>query len=116
MGGGIWGPRCFSPESVNYLCEHRYTTVLFNCLPRDWETPETWPEKAFTQAEDIDWVLLVVHDIGVTGAMKQLPRFLDECLAKGVDFVQEYPLACTPILGGEIVGSLNGLVCGWTPE
>ena len=94
-----------------YLCEHRYTTVLFNCLPRDWEVPETWPELAFRRAEAIDWALLVLHDLTATGAMRQLSRFLDECSARGVDFAQEFPRDCTPILNGELVGSLEGLVC-----
>ena len=111
MGGGIWGPRCFSPESVDYLCEHRYTTVLFNCLPRDWEIPESWPEVAFRQAEGIDRALLVLHDLKVTGAMKQLPRFLDECLVRDIEFTQEFPPDCTPILDGRLVGSLDGLIC-----
>ena len=111
MGGGIWGPRCFSPEAVDYLCEQRYTTVLFNCLPRDWEIPETWPEVTFSQGEDVDWALLVLHDLNVTGAMRQLPRFLDECLSRGIEFAQDFPPECTPILDGRLVGSLDGLIC-----
>ena len=111
MGGGIRGPRCFSPESVDYLCEHRFTTVLFNCLPRDWEIPETWPEVTFRQGEDVDWALLVLHDLNVTGAMRQLPRFLDECSARGVEVTQDFPPDCTPILAGRLVGSLEGLIC-----
>ena len=116
MGGGILGPRCFSPEAVDYLCENKYTTVMFNCVPRDWEIPETWPEEAFRQGEDLDWMLVITHDVGLTGAMRHLPRFLDECIDRGIEFVQEFPPDCTPIVRGEILGSLEGLVCGEEPE
>ena len=116
MGGGIMAKSCFSPESVQYLCDNNYTAVLFNCVPRDWEIPETWPEQAFKEAQALDWMLLIVHDVGMTGAMKQLPRFLDRCEAEGVEIVQEFPLDCTPIVAGELVGNLDGLVCGDTPE
>ena len=116
MGGGIMGKTCFSPESVKYLCDNDYTAVLFNCVPRDWEIPESWPEQALKEAEDINWMLIVLHDVGLTGAMKQLPRFLDRCEADGVEFVQEFPHDCTPIVAGKIVGALDGLVCGDTPE
>ena len=111
MGGGIRGPRCFSLESVDYLCEHRYTVVLFNCLPRDWEIPETWPEVAFGQADAVDWSLLVLHDLGVTSAMRRLPRFLDQCLAQDIEFAQGFSPDCTPVVRGKVVGSLDGLVC-----
>ena len=116
MGGGILGPRCLSPEAVDYLCANKYTTVMFNCVPRDWEIPDSWPEETFRQGEDLDWMLLIVHDVASTGAMRQLPRFLDECADRGVEFVQEFPMDCTPIVGGELVGSLDGLVCGEEPE
>ena len=109
-GGGILGPRCFSPEAVDYLCEHGYTTVMFNCVPRDWERPEDWPEEAFRQGEQFDWMLLCLHDLGATGAMRQLPRFLDDCADRGIEFAQEYPADCVPIRRGEVVGSLDGLV------
>ena len=115
MSGGILRESCFSPAAVKYLCDHKYTSVLFNCVPRDWEIPETWPEQAFKEAENLDWMLVIVHDVALTGAMKQLPRFLDRCEAEGVEFVQEFPADCTPIINGEIVGSLDGLVCGDAP-
>ena len=49
------------------------------------------------------------------GAMKQLPRFLDRCIAEGIEIVQEFPPECTPILNGKLVGSLEGITCGDTP-
>jgi peptidoglycan/xylan/chitin deacetylase (PgdA/CDA1 family) len=114
MSGGILGENCFSPKSIEFLCENKFTTVMFNCVPKDWLQPETWPEQAFKDGEQLDWMLIIVHDVGFTGAMKQLPRFLDECIARGVEIVQEFPTDCTPIVNGEIVGNLDGLVCGDT--
>lgn len=115
MGGGFLNERCFGPEAVKYLCDNNYTSVLFNCVPRDWEIPETWPEQTFEEGKDLDWMLLITHDVALTGAMKQLPRFLDKCIDDGIEIVQEFPPDCTPILNGELVGSLSGLLCGDTP-
>lgn len=116
MGGGILGPRTFSPEAIEYLCDGNYTAVLFNCVPRDWENPEGWPETAFEQMATLDWTLLIVHDLARYAGMKQLGRFLDRALSEGIEIVQEFPLDCVPIRAGEVVGSLDGLVCGDEPE
>lgn len=116
MGGGIRSRRTFSPEAVRYLCDGGYTAVLFNCVPRDWEDPQGWPEAALADIEARDWTLLVVHDVGRYGGMGALPRFLDEVARRGVEVVQEFPPDCVPIRNGEIVGSLDGLVCGDPPE
>ena len=116
MGGGILDKRVFSPEAVDYLCANGYTTVLFNSVPRDWEIPETWPELAFQQMAEQDWTLLIVHDVSRFGGMPKLAGFIDQAIEDGYEIVQEFPPACTPIVKGEIVGSLDGLVCGDQPE
>ena len=85
---------------------------MFNCVPRDWEDPDGWPETAFEQMEQQDWTLLIVHDVGRYGGMKHLARFLDETLTRGIEIVQDFPPDCVLIRKGEIVGSLDGLVCG----
>ncbi len=116
MGGGIRCKRTYSPEAVQYLCDGKYTTVMFNCIPRDWENPDGWPDVVLEQMESQDWTLLIVHDVGRYGSMVQLARFVDEALGRGVEIVQEFPPDCVPIRDGEIVGSLDGLVCGDEPE
>ena len=116
MGGGILGKRVFSPEAIQYLCEKKYTVVLFNCVPRDWEIPELWPEEAFSQMVNQEWTLLIVHDVSRFGGMPKLAEFLDQAIEQGYEFVQDFPTDCVPIKNGEIVGSLEGLVCGETPE
>jgi peptidoglycan/xylan/chitin deacetylase (PgdA/CDA1 family) len=116
MGGGIFCKRTFSPAAIRYLCDEGYTTVMFNCLPRDWENPEGWPELALQQMEARDWSLLIVHDVARYGSMKQLARFLDRAIENGVEIVQDFPADCVPIRDGRIVGSLDGIVCGDVPE
>jgi len=116
MGGGIPNRRTYSPEAIQYLCDNQYTAVMFNCVPRDWEIPEAWPEEAFEQMAQQDWTLLIVHDVERYGGMKQLARFLDAAIAQDIEIVQEFPPDCVPIRRGEIVGSLDGLVCGDEPE
>jgi len=116
MGGGLLGKRTYSPPAIRYLCDHGYTVVMFNCVPRDWEQPESWPETAFERMAAQDWTLLIVHDVDRYGGMKQLARFVDRAREQDVEFVQDFPPDCVPIRAGEIVGSLDGIVCGDEPE
>ena len=107
--GGVLGPRLLSPAAVSYLSEGAYSCVLWNSVPRDWENPEGWPERALADVEREDWTLLVLHDLP-TGAMRALPRFLDGALERGVEISHELPPACVPIREGRVVGRLDGLV------
>ena len=104
-GGGILGPRLLGREAVRYLCDGGYTCVLWNSVPRDWEDPEGWPERALEDVGRQDWTLVVLHDVA-TGAMAALPRFLDRVRDAGVTITAELPPACVPIVRGEVVGPL----------
>ncbi len=103
--GGVLGPRLLGPAAVRYLRDGKYTCVLWNSIPRDWEDPEGWPERALADVRRQDWTLVVLHDVP-TRAMAALPRFLERVLAAGVTVVPELPPACVPIVRGEITGSL----------
>jgi peptidoglycan/xylan/chitin deacetylase (PgdA/CDA1 family) len=103
--GGVLGPRLLGRESVRYLCDGGYTCVLWNSVPRDWEDPDGWPERALADVARQDWTLVVLHDVP-TGAMAALPRFLDGVRAAGVTITSELPPACVPIVRGELVGPL----------
>jgi peptidoglycan/xylan/chitin deacetylase (PgdA/CDA1 family) len=116
MGGGIVGPRNYSPEAVAYLCENGYSSVMFNCVADDWVDGDAWPEIALAKMGAQDWTLLIVHDVDRIGGsryggMNHLGAFLDEAIARGVEIVQEFPDECVPIRKGEVGGSLDGLVC-----
>jgi peptidoglycan/xylan/chitin deacetylase (PgdA/CDA1 family) len=103
--GGVLGPRLLGREAVRYLCDGAYTCVLWNSVPRDWEDPEGWPERALADVERQDWTLVVLHDVP-TGAMDALPRFLNRARHAGVTFASELPPSCVPIVRGEVVGPL----------
>ena len=107
--GGVLGPRLLSPAAVEHLCGGGYTCVLWNSVPRDWEDPSGWPERALADLRAQPWTLLVLHDIP-SGAMRVLPRFLERAAEAGVELTADLPPECVPILRGQQVGSLDGLV------
>lgn len=107
-GDGRISDRILSRAAVDYLCAGGYTLALWNCVPRDWEDPRGWVDRALAALEQQDWTLLVLHDQD-TGAMASLERFLDLALARGTEIVQDLPTACTPIREGEVVGPIDHL-------
>jgi peptidoglycan-N-acetylglucosamine deacetylase len=107
--GGVLGPRLLSRAAVSHLCDGGYTCVLWNSVPRDWEDPAGWPERALADLRAQDWTLLVLHDIP-TGAMRALPDFLARARDAGAELTGELPPACVPIVRGRVVGALEGLV------
>jgi peptidoglycan/xylan/chitin deacetylase (PgdA/CDA1 family) len=107
--GGVLGRRLLSPAAVKHLCDGGYTCVLWNSVPRDWEDPTGWPERALADLRANDWTLLVLHDVP-TGAMRALPAFLARARDAGAELTAELPPACVPIRRGSVVGALEGLV------
>jgi peptidoglycan/xylan/chitin deacetylase (PgdA/CDA1 family) len=107
--GGVLGPRLLGATAVRYLRDGGYTCVLWNSVPRDWEDPEGWPERALADVARQEWTLLVLHDIP-TGAMAALPSFLERALAGGATIVADFPPSCMPIVRGEVAGALDAYV------
>ena len=107
--GGVLDRRLLSPAAVEHLQRNRYSCVLWNSVPRDWEDPEAWIERALADVDATDWTVMVLHDLP-TGAMERLPRLLDALDARGAEIVQEFPDAVVPIRAGELQGDLVGLV------
>ncbi len=105
-GGGKLGPHLLSRSALEYLVAGRYTCVLWNAIPRDWEDPDGWVETALEQCRALDWALLVLHDLP-TGAMDRLARFIGEARAAGAAFAQDFPPACVPLVRGQIVGAME---------
>jgi peptidoglycan-N-acetylglucosamine deacetylase len=108
-GGGNLDERLLTPEAVATLVSGRHTCVLWTAVPRDWEDPDGWVDRALEQCDRRERSLLVLHDVE-RDAMEQLGRFLDRAAAAGLRFRQEPPPDCVPIRRGEIVGSLAGLM------
>lgn len=111
--GGVLGPRLLSRAAVEHLCDGGYTCVLWNSVPRDWEDPRGWPERALADVRANEWTLLVLHDIP-SGAMRALPDFLARARDAGAELTAELPPACVPILRGRVVGALDGLVANYS--
>lgn len=108
-GGGNLDRRLLNDVTVEYLKRERYTCVLWNAIPRDWDDPEGWVERALAQCRVQPWTLMVLHDLP-TGAMRQLDRFLDEVPAAGGRIRQDFPSACLPIVEGIAVQPLDAYV------
>jgi peptidoglycan-N-acetylglucosamine deacetylase len=101
-GGGNLDARLLKPSVVDYLVRHRYSCVLWNTIPRDWDNPNGWVDRALDQCRSRSWPLMVLHDLP-SGAMEHLERFLDCAGAAGASFRQDFPPDCVPIRSGEIV-------------
>lgn len=108
-GGGSVGPQLMSPAVVDYLQAGGFTCVLWTAVPRDYAEPDAWVDRALAQCRERPWTAMVLHDLP-NGAMVHLPRFLDAVEAAGGRFRQEFPPEVLPIVRGQTVMSLEGLV------
>jgi len=98
--GGEIGPHIFSQAAVQHLTALDYSVLLWNNVPRDWEDPRGWVETALASAEQQTHTVVVLHDLE-TGAMAQLPRFLDLLDEHGHQLMVDPPESCVPIRCGE---------------
>jgi len=108
-GGGNLDKRLLSRDAAETLRSQRFSCVLWNAVPRDWDDPDGWVETALAQLTNRPWTLMVLHDMP-TGAMLHLDRFLDEASRRGTRFRQDFPPECMPIEDGEIKESLSQYV------
>lgn len=108
-GGGNLDRRLLSRSAAEFLQRDRYTCVLWNSIPRDWDDPEGWVERALAQCRTQPWTLMVLHDLP-TGAMRHLDHFLSAAGASGARIRQEFPPACVPIVEGVPVLPLDDYV------
>jgi len=101
-GGGNLDHRLLKPSVVDHLCTGGYSCVLWNSIPRDWNDPEGWTDRALAQCRSRAWSLMVLHDLP-SGAMRHLETFLDSAGKAGARFRQEFPPDCVPVRAGKIV-------------
>jgi peptidoglycan-N-acetylglucosamine deacetylase len=101
-GGGRLHEGLLSAAAVDFLVRGRFTCVLWNAIPRDWEDPDGWVERALAQCQAQPWTLMVLHDLP-TGAMRQLECFIDRLSESGIGLRQDFPPDCVPIVDGRIV-------------
>ena len=110
-GGGKLGPHLLSAEAADYLKRGHYTCVLWNSIPRDWEDPDGWVERALEHCAQQPWTLMVLHDIA-SGAMRHLDRFLDQVAERGGRLRQDLPPDCLPMADGIATGAFARYVSG----
>jgi peptidoglycan/xylan/chitin deacetylase (PgdA/CDA1 family) len=108
-GGGHLDRRLLSPAAVHWLVTGRYSCVLWNCVPRDWERPADWPEHALRCAATRDWSLVVLHDF-VEGNDTRVLDFVARCRDAGHDIVQAFPPVCVPLERGAVRTRLDDWV------
>jgi peptidoglycan/xylan/chitin deacetylase (PgdA/CDA1 family) len=108
-GGGAIGPSLLNRKALDYLRAGGFTCVLWNCVPRDWEDPSGWVERAIEQCRSTPWSQVVLHDLP-TGAMVNLERFIRGLRDSGAEIVQEFPSDCVPILRGRVMLPVDGYI------
>jgi|SRR5689334_15909344 len=108
-GGGALGPSLLNRKALDYLCSCGFTCVLWNCIPRDWEDPAGWVDRALEQCRSKSWSLVVLHDLP-TGAMSNLARFIAGLRGSGAEIVQKFPSDCVPVLRGRVMSSVDSYV------
>ena len=101
--------RCLNRTAVDYLVSGEHSCVLWNSVPRDWADPVGWVDRALSDVRAQEHTVVVIHDLP-SGAMNELPRFLDELDREGVAVTGELPDECVPIIGGRIVSPVDHLM------
>jgi peptidoglycan/xylan/chitin deacetylase (PgdA/CDA1 family) len=101
--------RCLNRTAVEYLVNGKHTCVLWNSVPRDWADPVGWVDRALADVRTRDHTVVVIHDVA-SGAMDQLPRFLDELDRAGAAVTGDLPDECVPIVDGRIVSAVDQLM------
>jgi len=108
-GGGNLDHRLLQRSAVDHLTSGGYSCVLWNAIPRDWDDPDGWVERAIALCTAQPWTLMVLHDLP-TGAMRHLDRFIAQAKEAGATFHQDFPPDCVPIRSGTIVRPIESYV------
>jgi peptidoglycan/xylan/chitin deacetylase (PgdA/CDA1 family) len=106
---GTLGDQLLSPAARDLLIAERFTVVLWNVVPRDWEQPHAWVDTALESCRRLEHAVVVLHDLP-TGAMAQLPSFLDRALDEGAGFSNDFPPSCVVLERGVPRDTLDAYV------
>lgn len=85
--------------AAEHLQKGGFTCVLWNAVPGDWKDHDGWPDVALSQIQNLDWPLLVLHDINLA-AMRHLDRFVGTLRDRDFAFEQAFPPSCLAIERG----------------
>jgi len=106
--GGALDQRLLSGMAIDHLKARGFTMALWTSVPRDWEDPDGWLDRALADSAANPWPVVVLHDLP-TGAMAHLDRFLGALAGRGAELRTDFPEASTPILAGRQIGDLGAL-------
>ena len=111
-GGGALGPHLLHRALLPNLQATRRTIVLWNAVPRDWNDPAGWADRALAQHEAaIAPLLMVLHDMD-HACWPQLDRALGRLADAGAEFVQDFPDSCVALRDGAWLCDPAGLSSG----
>ena len=118
-GRGSMGPHLLSAEAIATLSSIEATIVLWTSVPRDRkvvvDSPHLWVEDAKRDTFGCEWPVIVLHDrpsgFDAPGPMAFLSEFLRWAVDK-VEFRQDFPTDCTPMISGVPTPRLKDIVTG----
>jgi peptidoglycan/xylan/chitin deacetylase (PgdA/CDA1 family) len=110
-GDGALGDHLLSPAARDFLIAERFTVVLWNVVPRDWERPHAWVDVALARCRQMEHAVVVLHDLP-GGAMAQLPSFIGRAVDEGGHFSSDFPASCVVLERGVPRGALDAYVRG----
>jgi peptidoglycan/xylan/chitin deacetylase (PgdA/CDA1 family) len=106
---GLLGPHLLSEAALAYLLRNRYTSVLWNSVPHDWDDQAGWVERCLADVARQDWTVAVLHDIA-NASLARLPELLGRLDDAGVEFTQEFPEGVIMTRDGELASLLDAYV------
>jgi peptidoglycan/xylan/chitin deacetylase (PgdA/CDA1 family) len=106
---GLLGPHLLSEAALTYLLRNRYTSVLWNSVPHDWDDQTGWVERCLGDVARQDWTVAVLHDIANT-SLARLPELLNRLNDAGAEFTQEFPEEVILTRDGQPVSLLHTYV------
>ena len=75
---------------MDYLLAHRYTALIWNCLPGDWKDATGWVDRCLDQVAAQDWAVVVLHDID-NSCLPRLSELVQRLAERSVIFEQSFP-------------------------
>jgi peptidoglycan/xylan/chitin deacetylase (PgdA/CDA1 family) len=106
---GTLGDQLLSPAARDLLIAERFTVVLWNVVPRDWERPDAWVDRALERCRQTEHAVVVLHDLP-TGAMAHLPTFIQRATDEGAQFSSDFPPSCVVLERGVPQDNLDAYV------
>jgi peptidoglycan-N-acetylglucosamine deacetylase len=104
--GGSLDRHLLNDTAIDHLKAQGFTMALWTCVPRDWEDPDGWVDRALTDCAAGPWSVVVLHDLP-TGAMAHLDQFLGELADRGAEARTDFPQNSTPIFRGRQIADLG---------